>query len=68
MMQSAVIFVWQKLYKDSESREKMGTCSHFSEVHPIQDYVKDTNKPSAKANLFVFFRGGIIRIKIKDTE
>ena len=28
----------------------MGTSSHFFEAHPIQDYVKDTNKPSAKAN------------------
>ena len=32
---SVLIFVWQKLYKDSESREKMGTCSHFSEVRLV---------------------------------
>ena len=42
--------------KDSESREKTGTCSQFSEAHPIYNYVKNTNKPGAKANLFAFCR------------
>jgi len=35
--------------KDSESREKTGTCSQFSEVHPIQDYVKDNKIRNANS-------------------
>jgi len=57
----------KKLYKDSESREKMGTSSHFFEAHPIQDYVKDTNKPSAKANLLCFAEAEYLN-ENKDTE
>lgn len=52
----------KKLYKDSESREKMGTCSHFSEVHPIQDYVKDTKNLRNNGRIRVKFDKWLVHI------
>ena len=37
----------------------------FLSTHPIYNYVKDTNKPSAKTNLFAFYRRGVSKTKLK---